>query len=161
MKKIIVLLLLVSCTIHAQQAKLNKADKEFSSFAYVDAIEVYEKILQNGYQSAELYEKLGNSYYLNGENEKAAQCYKSLIAYNTDIDPEIYFKYSHCLKALGNYDEANKMMSIYYDKTSNVEGKKNLESYLLEIKNNTKDYIIKPTAINSEFSDYGPYYSGN
>jgi outer membrane protein OmpA-like peptidoglycan-associated protein len=161
MKKIIVLLLFVSCLAHAQQAKLNKADKEFESFAYVDAIEVYEKILQNGYQSAELYEKLGNSYYLNGETEKAAQCYKALIAYNTEIDPEIYFKYSHCLKALGQYDEANKMMSIYYDKTSNSSSKKDLDSYLLDIKNNSKDYLIKPTAINTEFSDYGPYYYGN
>ena len=147
--------------MHAQQVKLNKADKEFNSFAYVDAIEVYEKILQNGYQSAEIYEKLGNSYYLNGENEKAANCYKALIAYNTEIDPEIYFKYSHCLKALGQYDEANKMMRIYYDKTSNSSGKKDLDSYLLDIKNNSKDYLIKPTDINSKFSDYGPYYYAN
>lgn len=161
MKKSIVLLLFVSCLAHAQQAKLNKAEKEFDSFAYVDAIEVYEKILQNGYQSAELYEKLGNSYYLNGETEKAAQCYKALIAYNTEIDPEIYFKYSHCLKALGQYDEANKMMSIYYDKTSNSSSKKDLDSYLLDIKNNSKDYLIKPTAINTAFSDYGPYYYEN
>lgn len=161
MKKFITLLLFVSCLSHAQLAKLNKADKEFNSFAYVDAIEVYEKILQNGYQSPELYEKLGNSYYLNGESEKAANCYKALIAYNTDIDPEIYFKYSHCLKALGKYDEADKMMSVYYDKTSNSKGKKELEIYLSDIKNNTKDYIIKPTDINSQFSDYGPYYYSN
>jgi len=161
MKKIIVLLLFVSCFSQAQQAKLNKADKEFNSFAYVDAIEVYEKVLQNGYKSPELYEKLGNSYYLNGESEKAANCYKSLIEYNTEIDPEIYFKYSHCLKALGKYDEANKMMSIYYDKTTNSGNKKELESYLTEIKNNSRDYIIKPTDINSEFSDYGPSYYGN
>ncbi|SEP59404.1 OmpA family protein [Flavobacterium urocaniciphilum] len=161
MKKIIVLLLFVSCFSQAQQAKLNKADKEFNSFAYVDAIEVYEKVLQNGYKSPELYEKLGNSYYLNGESEKAANCYKSLIEYNTEIDPEIYFKYSHCLKALGKYDEANKMMSIYYDKTSNTGSKKELDSYLTEIRNNSRDYIIKPTDINSEFSDYGPSYYAN
>ena len=161
MKKIILLLLFVSCLVHAQQVKLNKADKEFNSYAYVDAIEVYEKILKNGYQSAELYEKLGNSYYLNGENEKAAACYKALIAYGTEIDPEIYFKYSHCLKATGNYPEADKMMAIYYDKTSNSSSKKDLDSYLLDIKNNSKDYIIKSTAVNSKFSDYGPYYSGN
>lgn len=160
MKKLFLLLLFVSCG-YAQQVKLIKADKEFSSFAYVDAIEVYEKILSNGYQSAELYEKLGNSYYLNSESEKAANCYKSLIGYNTEIDPEIYFKYSHCLKALEKYDEANKMMSIYYDKTSNGESKKALDSYLTEIKNNSKDYLIKPTSINSEFSDYGPYYFAN
>jgi outer membrane protein OmpA-like peptidoglycan-associated protein len=161
MKKIIILLLFVSCLVHAQQVKLNKADKEFNSFAYVDAIEVYEKILQNGYQSAELYEKLGNSYYLNGENEKAENCYKALIAYNSEIDPEIYFKYSHCLKALEQYEEADKMMLIYYDKTSNASAKKELDSYLLEIKKNSKDYLIKPTDINSEFSDYGPYYYEN
>ena len=161
MKKIITLLLFVSCLSHAQLVKLNKADKEFNSFAYVDAIEVYEKILQNGYQSPELYEKLGNSYYLNSESEKAANCYKALIAYNTDVDPEIYFKYSHCLKALEKYDEADKMMSLYYDKTSNSKGKKDLDSYLNDIKNNTKEYIIKPTKINSQFSDYGPYYYAN
>lgn len=158
MKKYILLLLLFSSCIYAQQAKLNKAEKEFNSFAYVDAIEVYEKILQNGYQSAELYEKLGNSYYLNGESEKAANCYKALIAYNTEIDSEIYFKYSHCLKALGQYEEADKIMSIYYDKTSNATSKNNLNSYLFNIKNNSKEYLIKPTDINTEFSDYGPYF---
>ena len=161
MKKIIILLLFVSGLVHGQQVKLNKADKEFNSFAYVDAIDIYEKILQNGYQSAELYEKLGNSYYLNGENEKAENCYKALIGYNTEIDPENYFKYSHCLKALRQYDEANKMMLVYYDKTANISGKKELDFYLSEIKQNSKDYLIKPTDINSEFSDYGPYYYGN
>lgn len=161
MKKNIVLFLFVSCFVHAQQVKLNKAEKEFNSFAYVDAIEVYEKILQNGYQSAELYEKLGNSYYLNGETEKAASCYKALLPYNTQIDPEIYFKYSHCLKALNQYEEANKMMHIYYDKTSNAVSKEELDSYLSDIKNNSKEYVIKPTDINTEFSDYGPYYYAN
>jgi outer membrane protein OmpA-like peptidoglycan-associated protein len=161
MKKYILLLFFISISIHAQQVKLNKAEKEFNSYAYVDAIEVYEKILKNGFQSAEIYEKLGNSYYINGEYEKAAQNYKALIAYNTEIDPEIYFKYSHCLKALGNYEEANKMMSIYYDKTSNSANKKEIGTYLNEIKNNSRDYLIKPTDINSEFSDYGPYYFEN
>ena len=161
MKKYILPLLFVFSFSQAQLGQLNKASKEFKSFAYVDAIEVYEKILAKGYQSAELYEKLGNSYYLNGENEKAAQCYKSLIGYNEEIDAEVYFKYSHCLKALGQYEEADKMMSKYYDLTSNSKNKNELSSYLSEIKKNTKDYLIKPTEINSEVSDYGPYFYAN
>ncbi len=161
MKKNIILVLFFCTISYGQQVKVMKAEKDFNSFAYVDAIEVYENILKKGYQSAEIFEKLGNSYYLNGENEKAAQSYKALLGYDTDLDPEIYFKYSHCLKALGNYEEANNMMQKYYEKTNNSSQQKELDTYLSNIKKNSKSYKITSTSINSEFSDYGPYIFDN
>lgn len=161
MKKVVLLLIFAVSFCSAQQLQLKKADKNYDTYAYVNAIEVYEKIAQKGYASADLYEKLGNSYYLNGQYDKAAQSYKSLLSLGTPFDSEVYFRYSHCLKALNQYDEADKMMANYFEANSNNSQKKNLNNYLNEIKNNSRNYIVKSTAINTSFSDYGPSYYKN
>lgn len=161
MKKLLILIAFAFNLGISQKAQIKKADKNFDNFAYVNTIEVYEKILQNGYQSAELYEKLGNSYYLNAEYNKAAACYKSLIGYGEPSDNEIYFRYSHCLKALNQYDEANKMLQKYYEKEGKPEVRNQLGSYLDDIKNNSKVYTVKPTKISTTFTDYSPQYYKN
>ena len=42
----------------AQGSKLNKADKKYDKYSYIDAIEIYEKVAEKGYKSVELFEKL-------------------------------------------------------------------------------------------------------
>lgn len=161
MKKVVLLLLFTVTCSQAQQTQLKKADKSYDTYAYVNAIDVYEKVVKKGYTSADLYEKLGNSYYLNGQYEKAAQYYKVLLSMGSPSDNEIYFRYSHCLKALNQYEEADKMMANYFDANTENSQKKELKYYLNEIKNNSKNYLIKNTAINTSFSDYSPYYYNN
>lgn len=161
MKKVVLLLLFTVTCSQAQQIQLKKADKSYDTYAYVNAIDVYEKVVKKGYASADLYEKLGNSYYLNGQYEKAAQYYKALLSMGSPSDNEVYFRYSHCLKALNQYEEADKMMANYFDANTENSQKKELKYYLKEIKNNSKNYLIKSTAINTSFSDYSPYYYNN
>lgn len=161
MKKVVLLLLFTVTCSQAQQIQLKKADKSYDTYAYVNAIDVYEKVVKKGYASADLYEKLGNSYYLNGQYEKAAQYYKALLSMGSPSDNEVYFRYSHCLKALNQYEEADKMMANYFDANTENSQKKELKYYLNEIKNNSKNYLIKSTAINTSFSDYSPYYYNN
>ena len=62
----------------AQKAKIAAADKKYNSYAYIDAIQTYERLAEKGYQSVEMFEKLGNAYYFNSDFEKAAQSYEKL-----------------------------------------------------------------------------------
>ncbi|WP_024980288.1 hypothetical protein [Flavobacterium succinicans] len=67
----ILALIFSSWNSYAQKAKVSSANKNYGNYAYVDAIQTYERLANKGYQSAEMFEKLGNAYYFNADFEKA------------------------------------------------------------------------------------------
>ncbi len=148
---------------YSQQNKLSIANKKYEKYAFIDAIKVYKKVVEKGYKSAELFEKLGNAYYFNGELEKAAKSYEALFNLDTDVAPEYYFRYAQCLKAIGNYDLANKYLELFANKSDDTRGKRYLQNkeYLNKISLNNPKYTIDTTSINTEFYDYGPSFFGN
>lgn len=46
-----------------QQALITEGDSAYSAESYLEAIEKYEMVLEQGYESAELYYNLGNAYF--------------------------------------------------------------------------------------------------
>ncbi|KIX20147.1 flagellar motor protein MotB [Flavobacterium sp. 316] len=158
-----IILIGISCISFSQSSQLATADRKYNKYSYVDAIEIYEKVAEKGYQSPELFKKLGNAYYFNGELDKAAKWYKDLFAMNEDVDPEYYFRYSQALKAIEDYDNANKYLSLFNEKTNDSRGNEFAKNkdYLENIEAISGKYTIGKTSINSEFSDYGPSYFGN
>ena len=158
-----IILIGISCISFSQSSQLATADRKYNKYSYVDAIEIYEKVAKKGYQSPELFKKLGNAYYFNGELDKAAKWYKDLFAMNEDVDPEYYFRYSQALKAIEDYDNANKYLSLFNEKTNDSRGNEFAKNkdYLKNIEAISGKYTIGKTSINSEFSDYGPSYFGN
>ena len=44
----------------SQRKEIKKADKDFDKFAYIDAREIYLKVVKDGYKSAEIFKKLGD-----------------------------------------------------------------------------------------------------
>ena len=165
MKTVFTLLCVISISLcsFGQKAKLSKADKKYEKYSYIDAIEIYKKVADKGYKSVELFQKLGNAYYFNGELEKAATSYESLFALNEEVAPEYYFRYAQALKAIGNYEKSNQYMELFAAKTNDSRGKLFLQNknYLNDIDVNTGKYILDTTTINSEFYDYGPSFFGN
>ena len=61
------------------QAGLKKADKQYDQWAYVDALDIYEKIDKRGFSSKDLHEKLGNSFYFNARYAEAEKHYEKLF----------------------------------------------------------------------------------
>lgn len=165
MKKIIqISLIILYFSGYAQEAKLAIANKKYDKFFYVDAIKIYEKVANKGYQSSELFKKLANSYYYNGELGKATEWYQKLFELEEDIEPEYYFRYAQALKTIQNYEEANKLLAIYYEKTnssdSNFFDKK--QDYLTIINQNSDRFLIDTTNINTEYYDFGTaFYNEN
>ena len=160
----ILLLSLTISSVYSQKAQIAAADKKYDRYAYVDAIKTYERVADKGYKSAEMFQKLGNAYYFNAELAKAEKWYSELFAMSDDQEPEYYYRYAQCLKSIGKYDKADKMMSEFNKKSGNDARAKLFnknKNYLEVIKANSGRYTIEDAGINSEFSDYGSSFSNN
>lgn len=149
---------------YAQKAKVAKADKQYDRYGYVDAIATYERVALKGYKDEKMFQNLGNAYYFNAELEKAEKWYEELFAMNKDQEAEYCYRYSQCLKAIGDYGQADKMLAEFNKKSGNdkrAQLSANHKNYLEEIKANSGRFDIADAGINSEYSDYGSSFSGN
>lgn len=142
----------------AQKAKIAAADKKYNSYAYIDAIQTYERLAEKGYQSVEMFEKLGNAYYFNSDFEKAVQSYEKLYQLQSELAPEYFYRYAQSLKATGKEKEAATILAKFENKSANDSRSKRLKNntdYLEDIKANVGIYTIENAGINSKYSDYG------
>jgi outer membrane protein OmpA-like peptidoglycan-associated protein/tetratricopeptide (TPR) repeat protein len=160
----ITILSIFSFTSYAQKSKTTSANKKYDNFAYIKAVSTYEKVAEKGYKSEDMFQKLGNSYYFNGELEKSAKWYEELFAMNPNQESEYCYRYAQSLKAIGQTDKANQMLETFNQKAGNdTRGKlfKNNKNYLEQIKANSGRYKIEDAGVNSKYSDYGSAFSGN
>lgn len=149
---------------YSQKSSLVKADKDYDQFAYFDAIKTYERMFDKGYKSAELLEKLANSYYFKADLPNAAKWYGELYDLKNDLSPEYYYRYAQSLKAIKEYDKADKMMAKFSQMNANDRRAKlavEQKDYLAIIKKNSGRYSIENAGINTEYSDFGSSFFGD
>jgi len=149
--------------VFSQQKKIEKAGNKYDNFAYVDAINVYEKVANKGFVSEEILKKLGNAYFFQGNYPSALKWYDSLFQLSKNIENEYYFRYSHCLKSIGNYEKSNLISQELIHKAANKNTVSNHSNkdYLAEIQKNSGRYSIKEAEFNSEFYDFCPSFYGD
>ena len=136
----------------------NGVDKEYNNLKYKEVIRDLSKLVKSGDNSPELLTKLANAYYFNVEMEEAAKWYGELLAQDTPIDFEYYYRYAMALKATGEYEDANKYLKKFAVlKPNDSRSKKYLESpdYLTTIDKISGNFSIENLEINSRFSDFG------
>lgn len=147
-------------TIYAQERLVTKGDEKYQNYSFSPAIDIYQKVLDKGYVSADLLQKLGNSYYFNANYEAAASVYKRLVEeYTADLAPEYYFRYSQSLKSLGDYDAADKAMLKFTEITAEdarASRFKSAKDYRADIAKNSGRYDIGPFEYNSPYSEFAP-----
>ncbi|MDN3725351.1 OmpA family protein [Aequorivita sp. SDUM287046] len=149
----------------SQQKDIKKANKEFDKYAYIDAREIYLKVVADGYESAEIFKKLGDTYYFNGDYTNAGVWYDKLVKQFPDqMEPEYYYRAAQSLKSLGKFEESDALLKnfvanggtglviISYDDDSD---------YLKSTVFKTRDFVIDKVSINSSTSDFGPTFYGN
>jgi outer membrane protein OmpA-like peptidoglycan-associated protein/tetratricopeptide (TPR) repeat protein len=138
--------------------KVEKAEKAYDNFAFIDAIKTYERVAAKGYKSEELFKNLGNAYYFNGQSENAAKWYTELFNMSSTAGPEYYYRYAQSLRSTGDNAKANQILEKL-SKISNDDSRVELflknKNYLEEIKANSGRYKIEDAGINSIYSDYG------
>jgi len=145
-------------TVFSQKNKIASADKQYDNFAYIDAIKTYERSAAKGYESADMFMKLGNAYFFNSNFEKAAQSYKKLYQLQPELAPEYYYRYAQSLKSIGEDKEAATVIAKFESISggdSRIKRLKKNASYLEDIKANVGVYTIQNAEINSKYSDYG------
>lgn len=164
--KVSITIILFSSLINAQEQKTKRADKKFDDYAFVDAIENYEQLVNEGYSKEDIFKRLGNANYLNAKYGKATEWYGKLLNLEAvEIEGEYMYRYAQCLKSIGKYKEADFWMTKF-EKTKINDTRANLFSekpnYLEEIKLNSGRYDISNLDVNSAVSDFSPaYYKDN
>ncbi len=110
-------LLLVSGLGFAQKKNLKQVNKLFEMRAYKDAAEIYETKERN----QEVLQNLADSYYYNTNIQKAIKTYRELfVEYGDSIDIDYHFRFAQALKGVKQYKEADKHLSLYYNKPINT-----------------------------------------
>lgn len=146
------------------QAGLKKSDKEYESWAYVDAMTIYEKIVKKGYVSKDILEKLGNTYYFNARYAEAQPFYERLFTeFGTeDIASEFYYRYAQTLQHTGKTSEAKSYYDQFVSKTGSqtqiAAVRKNEKELQKQITENSGRYRnVQSLPINTQFADFGSY----
>lgn len=146
------------------QAGLNSADKGYDRWAYLDAINMYEKVVNRGFSSQELLEKLGNAYYFNARYSEAQNYYEKMFTeYElSGIPVEYFYRYAHTLQNVGNKVEAKRYYDQFVSKvgeqTQITKFRKNESALQKQIQLNSGRYNdIINLAINTPYADYGSF----
>lgn len=155
--------LLLTFLAYSQKGNIKKANEEFDAYSFIDAREIYLKVVNDGYRSAQVFKNLGDTYYFNSEYGEAIVWYKKLMAdYPNDVEPIYYYRSAQSLKSIGEYQESKKMMGKYAGLSSNTEIAKNfLKDYpaldsLVGFK--SKEYEVENVTKLLTSSDFGPSF---
>ncbi len=148
----------------AQQNDIKKANKDFDKFAYIDAREIYLKVVEDGYESAEIFKKLGDTYYYNSDYTNAAKWYQKLVTQFPDqTEPEYYYRAAQSLKSLGKYNESDALLNAYKAKGGTglvIKKFENDPNYLKSTVFKKRDFELDKVGVNSSNSDFGASFYG-
>lgn len=149
---------------YAQSKRLEKANKDFDSHAYIDAQEVYLRVVENGYHSAQVLKKLADTYYYNSNYKEAGKWYGKLIEeYEIQTEPESYFRVALSLRTMGDLETSSKYMRRYYE----LLGKEIPENFdyespevMQQIYSASQEIDVNEVSVNSGAADFGPAFYG-
>lgn len=165
LKKILLLTVLVFCStlsILAQDRLVTKANEKYEEYSFSPAIDIYKKVLDKGFVSADLLKRLGNSYYFNADYQEASEVYERLVnEYESEVSAEDYFRYAQTLRTLGKYDESKAIMAKFSEITSDdgrASAYQRERDFLAEIQKNSDRYDIGPFEYNSVYSEFAPSF---
>lgn len=148
----------------AQKSDIRKANKEFDKFAYIDARQIYLKVVEDGYESAEIYKRLGDTYYFNADYTNAAKWYENLVTkFPDETEPEYYYRAAQSLKSLGKTDESNALLSDYVAKGGDglvIKSYDEDANYLKSTVFKARDFNLEKVSINTDNSDFGASFYG-
>ena len=153
---ILALVLLSTGALYSQRGRVEQANKEFDKYSYIDAREIYLKVVEDGYTSAQIYKNLGDTYYWNSDYENAAKWYLKLIAeYEADTDAMYYYRAAQSLKSLGEDGQAQSFMEQYVAKGGDPKIIKAAATSFLEY-----EVELSKASVNTENSDFGSAFLG-
>ncbi|ESU25779.1 hypothetical protein FLJC2902T_30620 [Flavobacterium limnosediminis JC2902] len=161
-KNYLLALLLITTAAMSQKTLLKKTDSAFENLAYMDVVKIYEKAVQKGYGTPEIYLKLGDAYYFNADYPMANKWYAKAMETESPVSPEYCFRYAQSLKSVGELQKANEYLKKFSElKSGDSRGIRFNEQTGASFSNHD-EYILKDAGINTEYSEYGTaFWNGN
>jgi outer membrane protein OmpA-like peptidoglycan-associated protein/tetratricopeptide (TPR) repeat protein len=160
--KLIILALFLIQFSFAQNNKVAKANQQYDRYEYINARDIYLMVVEDGYHSAEIYKRLGDTYYYNSNYGLAANWYSKLLeTYPESVETEYYYRTAQSLKGINNYEESDKLMNKYValgGEERVVEVFDTDPEYLKSLGVQPFKYVINKISTNTKFSDFGPSY---
>lgn len=157
-----ILLVLTGNFIFGQEGKKERGDKSYTKFAYIKASELYQRLVEKGYESQDLYGKLADTYYFNARYGEALPHYEKMLSYAGEVRPAYYYRYAQCLKSEGKYTEAGKALEEFYTLIGQPGGPaESLADHIAEIEGFSGRYDITDAGINTEYADFGTAFMGD
>ncbi|WP_430929175.1 OmpA family protein [Polaribacter marinivivus] len=155
-------LLLVSGLIYGQQDREATANSKYNSMSYTKAIALYKGLVADGYGSPELFENLGNSYYLQSNYALARVSYDSLFKRTKDVSKSTYYRYINVLRSEKEDKKADKLFATLLKKypKEKIEDKLKNRIFLSPEVLGVSSVTLKNSKINSPYSDYKVSYLG-
>ena len=144
----------------SQEKKIKEADAAYEKLGYMNAVAIYIQVDRNGYGSPDIYKKIADSYYFNGNYSEANNWYAKLIKSSENVDLEYYYRYSQTLKSVSDMEKSTYYLALFSKMKAADSRAKQYEAntdYLDQIKNDTGRYTVSLLDINSAFSDYGVF----
>ena len=148
--------------LYSQQKREVIANSNYNSMSYAKAIDLYERLVNDGYGSKQLFENLGNSYYLQSNYKLAKVSYDSLFKRTEDVSKSTYYRYINVLRSERNDKQADRLYAKLlkkYPKEKTTDKVTN-RIFLSPEKLPASSVTLKNAKINSAYSDYKVSYLG-
>lgn len=91
----------------------NENQGEKRDFILINVIEVYERVLEKGYESVFMFKKVADYYYFKGQMEKATKWYGKLFEMANDLEPIYYYRFGIVLIKTGEIEKGNAMIEKF------------------------------------------------
>ncbi|MCR9183177.1 MAG: hypothetical protein NXH73_09650 [Flavobacteriaceae bacterium] len=100
-------------SFYAQETTMASSQKD----QYIDVVKVYEKVVEEGYESAQIFEKLANSNYERGNYIEAKKWFEKWFSKDKNPKTIAYLNYSKTLEALNEPEKAKHYLKLYSKKS--------------------------------------------
>ena len=149
-----ILITVIGFSAFAQNVSVSKADRLFKERAYMDASKVYQLLSD---KDKHVLQNLADSYFYTNRMLSAEGNYRELFnRFDGNIAPEYRFRYGHALRAMGKHEDADEVLSEYYNKEVSL---RNLAEELDTVAPHS--FKVQKLAQNNSSSDFGIAYMGD
>lgn len=80
---------------------------------YIDIAKVYEKVVEDGYESVQIFQKLADTYYSRGNYAEAKVWFEKWFQKDNSPASIAYLKFSKTLEALNEKEKAKHYLQLY------------------------------------------------
>lgn len=152
------LAVLVSFCALAQNDMIKKADNLFNNFAFVQATNAYQDLVDDGINTDYAIRQIADSYAYMRNPDSAVVYYKKAVKQN-HVPIEYYYNYSQALRGVKDYETSREWMKQFRESGGDIKEEKYLKDsdFLNSIFNSKKQYFLKDVKFNSKYSDFGAY----